>query len=490
MQDKQRKTLIAWIVIFSIVLVISGGGLIYVLVNNGTIELPDSGANTQQALADNTNDDEDDEDSDDTDKEETTTSGKTDNTNTITNNTQTSVAGVRNQLCQVKGNGEDTVTVMLYFNGSNLESEYGAACRDIKEIIDAVESDKVNLVLETISTRKWKNYDIASDHTQRYLIENGGLTLVDDSLGQQDVTTPEALANFVHWAAETYPADRYMLILWDHGGGSVDGFGYNEWGKPSDALTIDEMREALDRTGVKFDFIGFDACIMSTMEICYAMYDYCDYMILSEDFESSMGWFYTNWVTALAKNTSISMEDLGKIIVDDMVEYNERRGEEEATLALIDQRYIPTLFKSWKTFAYDNEDQLLASNFSIEVERSSRAKVYDDKGTADMQDYHITDMMAVVSSIPSSSSKSVALALKDAIIYYSCTEDDAGMTGLAVALPYNDRHGYAMMKEIFSSCGFDKDYVIWLEKFIDASPDSYDYEDFEESWEGWDSVEG
>ena len=52
------------------------------------------------------------------------------------------------------------------------------------------------------------------------------------------------------------------------------------------------------------------------------MYNYCDYMILSEDFESGYGWSYTGWLNALSENTSISSEELGKIIVDDMIADN------------------------------------------------------------------------------------------------------------------------------------------------------------------------
>lgn len=398
---------------------------------------------------------------------------------------------LREPLCEVKGGGEDTVTVMFYLNGCNLESDGGSASKDIREILQAEDSDQVNFVIETIGTKDWSLPQIASDHAQRFLVDHGELKLVDDTLGKEDVTTPEALSSFVQWSTENYPADRYMLILWNHGGGFIEGFGYNEWGNSSHSLTINEIVEALSDTGVKFDFIGFDACVMSSLEICYALYDYCDYMILSEDFEPASGWYYTDWVTALCENTSISMEELGKIIVDDMIDANERYGE--STLALIDQRYIPPLFQAWKTFAYENEAELLASNFSIEVNRTSRAldrTVNKAKNTVDMQEYNITDIMAVVSSIPSSSSKDVALALQNAISYYNCTSDDWGMTGLCITLPYNESRDYQKMKIMMIECGFDKDYIIWLERFGNTDVEYYDFNEFENNWQGWDAIEG
>ncbi|MGN0347466.1 MAG: clostripain-related cysteine peptidase [Lachnospiraceae bacterium] len=419
----------------------------------------------------------------------------------LTNNNPANFSMIREPLSTPVGNGEDTVTIMLYFNGSNLESNYGCATDDIQEIIDAQHSDKVNIVLQTMGTRQWQNFDIASDHAQRFLIDGDGLTLVDDTLTQVDCTTAETLAKFIHWSAENYPADRYMLVMWNHGGGPVDGFGYNEFGNVRDSLTIDEIQYALDRADVNFDFIGMDACIMSSLEFCYAVYDHADYSILSEDFESGLGWYYTNWISAISENTSISMEELGKIIVDDMVQDNiDDRFGDSATLALIDERYIPDLYRNWKAFAYENEAELIAMNFSMEVERSSRAKVAPDKvaleaknpnwpiKVSDLQDYYITDMMAVASSIPSTNSKALARAIKNCIAYYNCTEDDNGLTGLTVTLPYNDAYFYERLKDVFYHCGFDKPYLVWLERFTDAqNADYYDYEEFQNSWSGWDS---
>lgn len=391
----------------------------------------------------------------------------------------------RDPLVTLKGNGQDQVTVMIYMNGSNLESDYGCATTDIKEMLSADLNDKVSVVIQTMGTRKWRDYDIASDHAQRYLIEDEDLVLVDDSLDQEDCTDPRTLSDFIIWSEKNYPADRYILILWNHGGGSVEGFGYNQWGRYSDSLTLDEMQSALEDGGVAFDFIGMDSCIMSSIEICYALYDYCDYMILSEDFESSLGWNYKGWLSALANNTSIDTVSLGKIIIDDMVEANEKNHHEgmASTLALIDQKYIPTLFEEWKNFAYANTEELLACNYSREVIRSGRPLSIRRKHNpftkvdSELQEYYVTDMLAVAASINSAYSKTMTIHLNNAIAYYNYTDSNAGLTGLSVTLPYGDRSFYRDQKKIYTLCGIDSEYIEWLEQFTSVTDDPTSYED-------------
>ena len=411
----------------------------------------------------------------------------------VTTSQYSHVKNIREFGSSFSGSDSDVTTIMVYLNGCNLESDGGCATEDLREMVKAERSDQVNIVVQTTSTKEWERYNIASDRSQRYLVTEDGVELVCDNLGQTDVTAPEPLSDFISWTAKEYPADRYIMILWNHGGGSVDGYGYNEWGRASDALTIDEMQDAFGSAGVYFDIIGFDACIMSSLEVCYSLYDYCDYMIVSEDFESGLGWYYTDFLTELARNPGMDTVSLGKLIVDDMVKKNEEnRYGCESTLALIDERYIPELFNEWKEFAYDAEEELLHVNYSREVVRSSRAMNRDQdlKSASEMEDYYITDLMALASSVNSNEAKTLINALKKAIVYYNYTDDDKGLTGMFVTIPYDNISFYRNMKGIYIKAGIDRDYIMWLKKFADIDSNEisyYDYGEFESSWDGWDN---
>lgn len=411
---------------------------------------------------------------------------------------------VKEKQTEIKGDGKDQATVFVYMNGSDLESEDGEATEDLCEMLAANISSQVNVLVETIGTKSWsKRLGIASDHTQRYKAEAGNLVLVDDSLGQLDCTSPDTLADFISWGAENYPANRYILIFWDHGAGPVYGFGYDEHQSEDSVLTIDEIQTAIRQSGITFDIIGMDSCIMSSLELCCAMYNYCDYMILSEDFESGYGWSYTGWLNALSENTGISSEELGKIIVDDMIADNEENGEGSSTLALIDESYMKVLYTAWADFAYANEPALLGENYSMHVRGGRRAHpvlrekglfdfLFDEDGDYSMSDYYITDIMAVAQNIESKETEALAAAVNLSICYFNCTDDEVGMTGLSVTLPYGDSEFYGYLYPVFTGVGMDADYVGWLEKFVYAEGynDYYDYESwYEDDWEGWDDYE-
>lgn len=421
---------------------------------------------------------------------------------------------IREKRVQPKGNGQDTVTILVFMNGSNLESDDAEATSDLSEMVAAGSSDKVNIIVQTMGTKKWdKKFGIASDRSQIYKVNGDGLTLLKDDIGQKDCTAEKTLSDFIIWGAQNYPADRYILLFWDHGGGPVYGFGYDEWVNDEDAaLTIDEMQRALKTAGVYFDFVGMDCCLMSCLEVCCAFYDYCDYMVLSEDFESSLGWSYTNWLRTLYQNTSIPTVDLGKIISDDMVSANEddTTDGDNSIMAVIDMSMLKVLYTAWTDFAYDTESALLGNNYSRSIRRNVGGRVLpalakkerpwnwnfvgkddDEEDDATMAEYFVTDIMEVASSINSEKSGALSAAINAALVYVKSTKSNAGLTGIAVSLPYGDAEYYQSLQEIFTGIGLDDTYVDWLEKFVssNAVTGSGSHDSWDEYWDGWDNYD-
>ena len=409
---------------------------------------------------------------------------------------------MREPQVQLKGNGEDTVTILVYMNGSDLESDDGSATADLAEMIGAGSSSKVNLLVETLGTKKWqKKYGISSKETQIHKVDKNGLTLVRDGMGQLDCTKAETLADFIKWGTTNYPADRYILLFWNHGGGPVYGFGVDQYQDEYESLTIDEMQKALAASGVYFDFIGMDCCIMSSLELCCALYDYCDYLILSEDFEPGIGWSYTPWLKKLYSDTSIPTTQLGKVIVDSMVGANTSGGyEDDSILALLDVGCTKLLYTAWTDFAYANEDALLGTNYSRPVTPRGKAMKkgffsdwFDLLGTDDysLSEYYITDILEVAGSIESDESNALKAALDQTIIYLNSSGDSENLTGISVSLPYGDRDFYNSLKTIYKNSGIDADYIAWLEKFTtaDGYSDFYDYDNWDDDWSGWDSYD-
>ena len=224
--------------------------------------------------------------------------------------------GSRDKRTVITGDGSDVTTIMVYMCGTDLESRSGMATRDLQEMMAADISSNINILVYTGGCKAWKNNVISSTTNQIYKVEKGGLQLLESDLGAARMTDPDTLSGFIKWSAAKYPADRYDLIFWDHGGGSVSGYGYDEKFPQQGAMGLSGINKALKDGGVTYDFIGFDACLMATVETALVAEKYADYLIASEETEPGVGWYYTDWLNAYSKDPSMDTLTIGKNIID------------------------------------------------------------------------------------------------------------------------------------------------------------------------------
>ena len=190
--------------------------------------------------------------------------------------------------------GKDTWTVFVYLCGSNLESQGASATKDINEMLSASGSNNVSFVIETGGARSWRNNTIKSNRLGRYLIKNG--TIADaGGVSAANMGEEHTLQDFLSWGVKSFPADHMALILWDHGGGSITGVCFDERNN-NDSLSLRELdaglKTAFESMWDKFEFVGFDACLMSTLETANILATYSDYMIASQEQEPPEGWCY------------------------------------------------------------------------------------------------------------------------------------------------------------------------------------------------------
>ena len=193
----------------------------------------------------------------------------------------------RAKYTNIKGNGADTVTIMVYMCGTDLESRGGMATNDLMEMAAANLSSNVNVIVYTGGCKEWKNRTVSSSVNQIYRVVGGGkLECLESNMGTPAMTDPKTLTEFIKYAHSNYPANRNMLIFWDHGGGSVSGYGYDEKNPKEGSMDLAEINSALSAAGIKYDFIGFDACLMGTVETDIMAAEYADYLIGSEELVS------------------------------------------------------------------------------------------------------------------------------------------------------------------------------------------------------------
>jgi len=137
---------------------------------------------------------------------------------------------------------------------------------------------------------------------------------------------PQTLTWFINYTVEAFPADKYALILWDHGG-NWEGICW-DW-TDDDYLTIEEVKEALENSIIgKVDLLGFDACLMASMEVAFTMElsGKVGVMVASEDSIPWDGWPYDIVLSNLVGTPTQNEYELSIAIVDDYIASYEEIG--------------------------------------------------------------------------------------------------------------------------------------------------------------------
>lgn len=362
-----------------------------------------------------------------------------------------------------QGNASDTYTLMLYMCASDLESECGFATEDLNEIMYGYTAGNLNVIVQTGGTAEWQNTVVADDRCQRYRATEDGLELVDDSLGMQNMADSATLTDFIQYCSSNYAADHYGLVLWDHGGGVVGGYGYDE-NFGGDSMSLTEMSRALGDASVHLDMLGFDACLMANFETCLMAAPYADYLIASEEPEPGCGWYYTDWIGKLSENCGIQPKRYGRQIIDDYItESGWDSPSMYSTLGMFDlQQVTQKLLPALSQFSDDAVQQLSAGEYRrISQSRSNTRAVYQSELD------HI-DLLDYAQHSQSETADQLEQAVSDCVVYYRETENGSGDNGLSILFPYYDLSALDMLEEMYQTLGYDDAYSAFLEQFANV----------------------
>ena len=285
-------------------------------------------------------------------------------------------------------------TVMMFIVGSNLEDLQGNATLNLKQSMNSEYNENLNYVVMTGGSDSWKTpseylsgaEEVNPDYNQIWLLEgkrdgeeHGKMTLLEETglpgLEQKQISSKEVLTSFVDYCYDNYPADQYDIILWNHGGGPCDGFGFDNTGN---ILSMADLMNAfgdcsLIQDGKHFEMINFDACIMGNTEITTELAAYTDYFVYSAESEPGDGQEYEGWLNALQQDPSMNGFDLGRKIVDNTLDYYSKKSF-NVTLSVVDvknynERLLPQLEKL---------DELLISEAKETGTMNGRYNFYDE----------------------------------------------------------------------------------------------------------------
>ena len=244
-------------------------------------------------------------------------------------------------------------TIFVYLCGADLESDAGFASENMQEMIESTASSGVRYIVQTGGASAWQN-DASADELDRFEITGGNSTIVDRQ-PQASMAESQTLADFLSWGLAAYPSAHTGLVLWDHGSGSINGVCFDELHEMK-SLTLREIDTALssvkDALPNGFDFIGFDACLMGTVETAAMLAPYAAYMIGSQETEPGTGWDYKAIGECLAGNPDADAVTLGTAICNGFYQNCAAdEQEDDATLALVDLSKIQALRSAFDSYA-------------------------------------------------------------------------------------------------------------------------------------------
>ena len=329
---------------------------------------------------------------------------------------------------------QDAYTVMLYMCGSDLESGSDHfATADIEEILKATnQPDDVNFIIETGGASDWGDkYNISSNNLTRFEVKNGKL-VEKDKLANANMSASSTLQSFVEWGLSNYPADKMALVFWDHGAGlegccndenyGVSGSG---WFPTYDYITpVEErtaLRNALSKSDIsKFEWIGYDCCLMQSLEIGMVNAEFANYQVASQISEWGGGWDYTPWVNQIFSNPNIQTSTLLTTICDSFVaDYDQYGSENVMTLSWLDLSKISTFVQSFS-------ESMSGCQYNTVKNAISKTLTFDS-------DYDCYDLGNLLTALNASSAAKTAFTN---LVGYKCYRDNASCSEDGFSISY------------------------------------------------------
>ena len=354
------------------------------------------------------------------------------------------------------------LTIMIYMCGSNLESDGGAATADITEILRSrYNSDAVNVVAMLGGTRKWWG-GMDAQQTAVYEI-SGNRPRQVWSDGLLNMGDPATLSELLDYGHENYPAEDYALILWNHGGGPMSGVCWDDLSQ-SDNLTMTELVTALEDSPFVSDpleWIGFDACLMASVETAHLMAPYANYMIASQETEPGTGWSYS-FLSGIENDENGGVT--GTRIIDSYMENTPV--QEGLTLSCTDLSKVMDVESAMDAFFGDLTVDLTEDTFSALSNMRQGVHGYgrSENASSDLDLVDLSDLVTHYEDQAEDSAAALQTAISEAVISTRSTEENS--CGLSVYHPYYNKVLYQSMgQEEYSSFFFSPGYTQYMQRF-------------------------
>ena len=301
-------------------------------------------------------------------------------------------------------------TILVYLAADNNLTPFAVA--DLDEMERAGSDSEVQIVVQG----EFSSTDLArspcphcvAPNTFRYAIAGAGNSRVGpdrpvDVIGSRDMTEAGTLRDFVAWGRQKYPAERYALVLWNHGGG-YKGLIEDKTNAGPVRMTLTRLRQAL--TAVPpLDLIDFDMCLMGSADLLEMIRGTTGVVLFSQDAEPGPGNPYAEMIHAMRTDPTAPTRGIATQWVEAFhASYTGHRSQ--TTKSAFDMSEYETFSNAWESVA-NALTETMSSNRVLVGIASQRSQKFTFPQLKDLGNW--TDSMAARTDDPELQSRLSAL---------------------------------------------------------------------------------
>ena len=336
-------------------------------------------------------------------------------------------------------------TVLVYMNAAN--DLFSDSTLNMNQMENVADNPDVRFVVQWKQSRS--AFPSSSfDGVRRYLVKPDNSDAIASQLLQTDIKNgsnqpldmgdPQTMKDFITWGKTNFPADRYVLVIWDHGNGwrrspnlyGSRGFSYDD--EAGTSINIWQINQALGTE--HFDIVAWDCSLMQMMEVAYELKDNCNFVAGSEESPPAEGYPYDTVFAGFRNNPNDTSANLSKGFVDGMVN-NPNYVSRKITQSVVDTSKLPALATAMSAMATQLNTNKTIIAGAIQSTRNN-AQSYSPTSVRTYRD--IADLclnLEADNTVPTgvkTSCANVRAALADSLVWEGHNSNSANSHGLSV----------------------------------------------------------
>ena len=355
--------------------------------------------------------------------------------------------------------------LLAYVAGDNNLSRAGRA--DIEELAKVGINSRIHAAAEFDARVDDFIGSIRYEFTEQDPDLKRGHAKIIQHLDEKNSGDPSTFRAFLDFGLERYPAQNVLVVVWGHGHGFQDlTKSIGDDTESNASIDMPELKQALaaslKKSGVeKVAILGFDACLMSVLEVAFELKDVAHFIVGSQQTERADGWPYEEVLKEMKKSPQPLA--LGERIVDAYVQFHKKQGFTNGTQSVIDTAPVAAAAKALSELGDCLSEQLSKPGFRSVLESTRMgAQAF---GSSDYVD--VMDFCSRLARVPECKPHAGAFgeAAKACIRFEKHTDDLPEANGLSLWFPLS-KTLFLLFRPQYARLAMNREFSGWL-KFLD-----------------------